>query len=1185
MDTTPSQVQTGVPAATARPAVDHDQSVLKEILTTLQKSTIVPHDAVDKWVRFWNIYKREADEYDAEFLIKYKEDMNTSMIFSGLFSAVTATVASMTVSDLGPDPNQTTQVLLQNILLVLNHTSGPLPHAIALPTWQGPSVTVIWVQSLLYASLACSLFAALGAVLGTQWLSRYSSVGERGTLEDRCKERQTKLDGLTAWHFRRVLEALSVLLQVSLLLFGVAISGFMWTQQHIVAAVLIAVTGLGAIFYFSSIGLSIVYSDCPYYTPLTDALPRLYSFNSWAIRSASSLAIYSFKSIPTFIGSASISALGAFYVCVRTLTRLPYYIFALPVIMLVDLAATAIEFCLGKRPRRQDGRLPSGHRRGGTNSSHGDRSMTKSFRTEVHRRSSEGLGVLMWFPALVATNVKKRAVRFQTRSIAMTQDHSPATGALAWILETSTDPRIRVDALLLVAETEWPQTMIRSHLSSSMLDFLLQQMVLCFSQPVLEIPHMHLPTEASEQRVGRICAAFLFIYWELQILEGDVNDAWGREVGLAFCRQHEPLMHALRELAPSGASPARNEDQRALYLMFLTLNRHAVQVFDPVPIIRYAGTSTSTELLCARTLLYLAQASTGARWNALRQAALLDTIGSYQSNWYSTESKAICLSAYAVVLRYHFKGTSDLAREQLESHHGPACAEYLLGQVTGLLSWQLSGATTSEPSVVAVLDIQPGDQEQTVQFLRLSIPIFEDGILSLGFLQTTTASDWLLDVCSLLYAFVRHPVRLSQSSQRAPLPGDFIRVSIRDAISRGEPGYPAPHLTLQHIQLLAAFLRPCVRAAALEKGINTPTHASQLDHWTPRVLHILWLTDFLKQLHSFVEVNAGNADEEIWDAAADAYLLAARMICSSVHDVVMATHMNRDVIDADHIPSLVDINWSTFTGQDLIPTPASLRFYSAASCFIDALIKNPHATLVPTGGLPALMLHLRLLATQPARSLSNSQSVGHHVYVRDKTFIDHIFAAMPHEKDTWFNDVENDPTIRTWIHIIERWMIPHDTGSSWAESRAQDLSVRSLLACQRVHDTTDTVWDSDLDHVQRVAVIAVWHEWKEWCNADRALYDPNTLVVRTLDVLGVAAYNASEVEWYLRDLQSLLRDVQRRPWTEHWFGLEHMQAVSDTLVAKLAEVQEARKATHEQHLPVSMGDMGTVQDADGSLGG
>ncbi|KAJ7106213.1 hypothetical protein C8R44DRAFT_987368 [Mycena epipterygia] len=44
----------------------------------------------DKKTKFWNLYKTLADEHDKEFLQKYSTDLDTSLIFAGLFSAPNA---------------------------------------------------------------------------------------------------------------------------------------------------------------------------------------------------------------------------------------------------------------------------------------------------------------------------------------------------------------------------------------------------------------------------------------------------------------------------------------------------------------------------------------------------------------------------------------------------------------------------------------------------------------------------------------------------------------------------------------------------------------------------------------------------------------------------------------------------------------------------------------------------------------------------------------------------------------------------------------------------------------------------------------------------------------------------------------------------------------------------------------
>ncbi|KAJ7106210.1 hypothetical protein C8R44DRAFT_886096 [Mycena epipterygia] len=44
----------------------------------------------DKKTKFWNLYKTLADEYDKDILEKYGTDLDTSLIFAGLFSAVSS---------------------------------------------------------------------------------------------------------------------------------------------------------------------------------------------------------------------------------------------------------------------------------------------------------------------------------------------------------------------------------------------------------------------------------------------------------------------------------------------------------------------------------------------------------------------------------------------------------------------------------------------------------------------------------------------------------------------------------------------------------------------------------------------------------------------------------------------------------------------------------------------------------------------------------------------------------------------------------------------------------------------------------------------------------------------------------------------------------------------------------------
>jgi len=132
--------------------------------------------------------------------------------------------------------------------------------------WIGPPREIVTVQSLLYASLTTSLFAAFLAMLGKQWVNRYLR-NRGGSAADKSRDRQRKLDGFEKWHFRIVIESLPVMLQLALLLLGWALSRYLWTISRTVAGVVIAVTLFGVTSYVSLTLAATLYYNCPYQTP------------------------------------------------------------------------------------------------------------------------------------------------------------------------------------------------------------------------------------------------------------------------------------------------------------------------------------------------------------------------------------------------------------------------------------------------------------------------------------------------------------------------------------------------------------------------------------------------------------------------------------------------------------------------------------------------------------------------------------------------------------------------------------------------------------------------------------------------------------------------------------------------------------------------------------------------------
>ncbi|KAF7369352.1 hypothetical protein MVEN_00263800 [Mycena venus] len=252
---------------------------LKTIVESLTKAVEAlkqQPQSPDKRIAFWTAYKKLADEFDDELQRKYGQDLDTSLIFAGLFSAVSSAFIIQIQPELQPDPNTATQALLA--VLVQNITGSSAtqfsPEASISQTTTA-STTVVIAQSLLYFSLFSTLLAALLAVLAKQWLLHYNSVGERGTIAERGIERQRKFDGMRRWQFDLVMQVFPLLLQFALLLFAAALSIYLPTIHRALAAIALSLTALGALLYTVMVISAVASPDSPFQTSLSFLLKNI----------------------------------------------------------------------------------------------------------------------------------------------------------------------------------------------------------------------------------------------------------------------------------------------------------------------------------------------------------------------------------------------------------------------------------------------------------------------------------------------------------------------------------------------------------------------------------------------------------------------------------------------------------------------------------------------------------------------------------------------------------------------------------------------------------------------------------------------------------------------------------------------------------------------------------------------
>jgi hypothetical protein len=184
-------------------------------------------------------------------------------------------------SNLSPDPSDTTNALLTQLVQIGLHNltaAGSTP-ADPASMWS-PTASAVRIQMIAYASLSLSLLAAFGAVLGKQWIGYYKSKRYgRGSQEERGKHRQEMFDGLVTWYFDAVVQSFPVLLQISLLLFEVALGAHMWYQQPSIAWVIIAITVSGFLFYSLTVMACLISPACPFKTPMSTVL-RMWGIHS-----------------------------------------------------------------------------------------------------------------------------------------------------------------------------------------------------------------------------------------------------------------------------------------------------------------------------------------------------------------------------------------------------------------------------------------------------------------------------------------------------------------------------------------------------------------------------------------------------------------------------------------------------------------------------------------------------------------------------------------------------------------------------------------------------------------------------------------------------------------------------------------------------------------------------------------
>ncbi|KAL1735051.1 hypothetical protein EV714DRAFT_201249 [Schizophyllum commune] len=189
-------------------------------------------DELGSNARFWRVLLDEGQAYDAEMIEGWRDTLDVLLVF-----ALQPDYAAISVSLLA-------EIVSLQRALDSGTPSGSVPRSsLALDAVTATALDY-WCNAFWFISLALSLSAALMSVLIKQWLQAYSS-NVFGTPRKQALVRQFRLIGVERWNVPLIVGLLPMLLHLSLLLFFVGLSLYLFTFDTVIASV---IAGL-AIFY------------------------------------------------------------------------------------------------------------------------------------------------------------------------------------------------------------------------------------------------------------------------------------------------------------------------------------------------------------------------------------------------------------------------------------------------------------------------------------------------------------------------------------------------------------------------------------------------------------------------------------------------------------------------------------------------------------------------------------------------------------------------------------------------------------------------------------------------------------------------------------------------------------------------------------------------------------------------
>ncbi|KAJ3556802.1 hypothetical protein NM688_g1818 [Phlebia brevispora] len=243
---------------------------------------VIPYDAFAADLSLsWGFLAKVLRDSDQSQVLGCKEDIDTLLVFAGLFSAVMTAFIIEVYKNLLPDPTTAVTSALATISSQMssfivtgrfaNSTFTAISDTSTASNTRNPSPTMIRINSLWFASLICSLVAASLGMLVKQWLREYLD-GQQISPQARARIRHFRYEGLTRWRVFEIAAILPLLLQIALGLFFLGLCFFTLSLNDTLAWTNIPLIIAWFTLFIFAVFAPITSAHCPYKIPLLEAL-------------------------------------------------------------------------------------------------------------------------------------------------------------------------------------------------------------------------------------------------------------------------------------------------------------------------------------------------------------------------------------------------------------------------------------------------------------------------------------------------------------------------------------------------------------------------------------------------------------------------------------------------------------------------------------------------------------------------------------------------------------------------------------------------------------------------------------------------------------------------------------------------------------------------------------------------